>query len=121
MTSHDDKQVMNTSTSSGTTYVEKQVAEKGWPSPMNGGKRRRLRKRGRRSKKAGSCGCQAGGRRKGRRTSKGGMGGILAKALVPFGILATLKRKQRTMRGKSRKNKSRKNKSYKKRSSRKRR
>lgn len=112
MTSHDDKPVMNTSTSSGTTYVEKQVAEKGWPSPMNGGKRRRSRKTGRRSKRAGSCGCQAGGRRK----SKGGMGGILAKALVPFGILATLKRKQRTMRGKSRKNKS-----YKKRSSRKRR
>ena len=112
MTSHDDKPVMNTSTSSGTTYVEKQVAEKGWPSPMNGGKKRR-----RRTKRAGSCGCQAGGKRK----SKGGMGGILAKALVPFGFLATLKRKQRTMRGKSRKNKSRKNKSYKKRSSRKRR
>ena len=113
MTSHDDKPVMNTPTGSGTTYVEQQVAAKGWPSPMNGGKRRRPRKRGRRSKKAGSCGCQAGGRRKGRRTSKGGMGGILAKALVPFGILATLKRKQRTMRGKSRKNKS-----YSKRSSR---
>ena len=115
MTSHDDKSVMNTPTGSGTTYVEQQVAAKGWPSPMNGGKRRRLRKRGRRSKKAGSCGCQAGGRRR-KRTSKGGMGGILAKALVPFGILATLKRKQRTMRGKSRKNKS-----YRKRSSRRRR
>ena len=107
MTSHDDKPVMNTSTSSGTTYVEKQVAEKGWPSPMNGGKKRR-----RRTKRAGSCGCQAGGKRK----SKGGMGGILTKALVPFGILATLKRKQKNI-GK----KSRKNKSYKKSSSRRRR
>lgn len=116
MTSHDDKPVMNTSTSSGTTYVEKQVAEKGWPSPMNGGKRRRSKKTSGRSKKGGSCGCQSGGKRTSKRTKRGGMGGMLAKALIPFGILATLKRKQRTMRGKSRKNKS-----YKKRSSRRRR
>jgi len=116
MTSHDDKPVMNVnspSTGSATTYVEQQVATKGWPSPMNGGKKPYAKKRRNgRSKKAGSCGCQAGGKRK----SKGGMGGILAKALVPFGILATLKRKQKNI-GK----KSRKNKSYKKSSSRRRR
>ena len=115
----------------GAQYVGCQVAEKGWPSPMMGGKKipkmysslarsaslaggkkhnRRLSRK--RSRKAGSCGCVGGGKRG---KTAGGLVSMLGKAVVPFGLLALQKKTHRKRNSKQMR------KSYKKRSFRKRR
>lgn len=128
--------VQQSSTGSGTSYVEKQVAERGWPMPnasMMGGKRhtkhgRRSRKHvGKRSVKRGGCGCglvggkKSRGKKSSRRGKKGGFMGLIKEAIVPFGIYALQKRSQRKHRAvsgskktKSYRNKSYRNKSYRK-------
>lgn len=105
--------VQQSCSGSGVGYVEKQVAERGWPMPsssMLGGKRRtkharRSRKHvGKRSVKRGGCGCGLIGGKKSRgkksmgRGKKGGFMGMIKEAIVPFGLYALQKRSQRNHR-----------------------
>jgi hypothetical protein len=76
---------------SGTTYVQQQVAEKGLPQPQAGGKKSYKKHRRGGSKSM----------RKGKRSSK--KGGFLQKALVPFGLFALQKRTQKRRSGKAHK------------------
>lgn len=102
--------VQQSNSGSGVGYVEKQVAERGWPMPnasMLGGKRhtkhaRRSRKHvSKKSVKRGGCGCGLIGGKKSRgkksmgRGKKGGFMGLIKEAIVPFGLYALQKRTQR--------------------------
>jgi len=96
---------------SGVGYVERQVAERGWPMPnasMLGGKRR-TKYHARRSRKhmskqsvkrGGGCGCGLIGGKKRRmgRGKTGGFLGLLKEAIVPYGLFALQKRSQRKHR-----------------------
>ena len=83
----------------GAQYVGCQVAEKGWPMPQSGGKRSK-------SKHCSKCGkshCSkhSSMTRNRRRTRKGG---FVQQAMVPFGLFALKKRREkRTYRKRSNK------------------
>ena len=97
-----------TESTSGTTYVENQVALNKLPTPQVGGKKRNCRKCKKSHKK---CHCGSKTMRKRRhsrsRSRSSKKGGFLQKALVPFGLFAlqrrTHKRRSNKAHGKSHK------------------
>lgn len=108
MTTHSQQSsdAHTTESTSGTTYVQNQVALKDLPQPQAGGKKRNCRKCKKSHKKC-HCGSKTMRKRRHSRSRSSKKGGFLQKALVPFGLFAlqrrTHKRRSNKAHGKSHK------------------